>query len=290
MIEAGAVVKLLDIAPPPADVVGRCAFHYCDIRNPSDLSGHFDDVHCIWHLASLLAKSCRESPVAAWRTNVLGTTNVINELVGVRRRPRLIFASTVGVYELPAQCYPISEDSVLGATETYGTSKIAGEELIKTAAFGAGVSAVILRFFNVYGAGPASGSRGHFIAHWQERARRGDSLIIHGNGNQTLDLTHVSDIVRACQLASLIPLRQGEYLTFNIGTGKETSVLDIAHIFQHAIPQVRIEFDPHESERPFRRVASTKRASQILGFTARVTVSEGLPSLLAAGLRCSERV
>ena len=140
-----------------------------------------------------------------WATNVTGLRNVLEETLRSERGIRVVFTSSAAVYARGVPV-PTPETASLHPRGVYGASKVAGEGMVAAAAAATrDGSAVVVRPFTVYGPGPASGARGHFIAHWIEQATTGAPLSLHYGGEQTVDLGYVDDVVRALQAA-----REGE--------------------------------------------------------------------------------
>jgi UDP-glucose 4-epimerase len=280
LLEEGVDVTVLDVAPPPDDLLGRCRYVFCDIAVRESLRGVFTGHTSVCLFAALLAKGCRENPFRAWQTNVIGTANILDALATDSPRARVIFSSTGGIYA-PQDTYPVPECASKRHHNLYVSSKLAAEGMVHSYTATAGASAVILRFFTVYGPGPASGARGHFIAAWLECVRAAHPLTVHGDGGQTVDLTHVTDVVRACLLASQAPVNGGETQTYNIGSGMETSVGAIARWIQEHSPSTSITLQPDMHDYgPRRQFGDIGRARNDMGYIPRISPREGLMALM----------
>jgi len=133
---------------------------------------------------------------------------------------RLIYISSAAVYGEP-QRLPIDENHPTKPLSPYGLSKLAGEQVAQMLASGAAV----LRLFNVYGpgqTGPYAGVVSKFI----ERAKRGLPPVIYGDGTQTRDFIHVSDVARLVEVV----LDRGAAGVYNVGTGRAVSIRELAAI------------------------------------------------------------
>ncbi len=131
-----------------------------------------------------------------------------------------------------------------------------------------------LRYFNVYG--PRMASEGAYvtvISAFMAARRRGEPLQIHGDGEQTRDFTHVSDIVAANILAMDASMADGRAI--NIGAGHNVSINRIADL----IGGQRVRLDGRQGDMRH-TLADTTEASRILGWHPRVTVEEGIARLL----------
>ena len=188
-----------------------------DIRKPflsgkefinQDISVEFDiedDLESVVHLAALSGlQACNEDPDQAYKTNVLGTKNVL-ELCR-KKDAKIIFASSFAVYGFP---------------NTYSLTKTAGEWLCQQYGEKYGLKYSILRFANVYGenyhAKPVWNVVHTFI---QNIVDGNTSLLIHGDGNQTRDFVYVQDLVEKI---------------LNEITSKVSGVFDVCTTIQYSI-------------------------------------------------------
>jgi len=280
LLDAGERVRVLDIAPPPADLAGRCAVDRVDIRDAAATSRPLIGARAIVHCAGALARLCEDDADVGWTTNIEGTVHVLRAL---RAATRVVFLSTGGVYDAGDRL-PIDEGAPLGTRNLYAASKLAGEAMVAAAAMRTGASAAVLRLFTVYGPGPASGRRGHFVAGWVERMVRGEPLLVHGSGAQTVDATHVSDVVRAIMLVLTAPLPAGASRTYNIGSGRETSVVEVASCLRAVAPRVEVQHVPAPRASPTRQLASIARARAELGYEPAIEPRAGIVAFARAAL------
>lgn len=139
---------------------------------------------------------------------------------------RVVFASTAAVYGNPATM-PVSERTPIDCLSPYAKEKYNAEGLLRATASEHGTEAVILRFFNVYGQGqdPTSAYSG-VVSKFMERVAQGLPPVMYGDGLQTRDFVHVNDAVAAISAGLTREVRPG--LTVNIGSGKATSVVELA--------------------------------------------------------------
>lgn len=200
--------------------------------------------------------------------NVLGSLQVLQ--ASQTHGAKLIFSSTGGaIYgETPR---PAKEDDPLEPISPYGAAKLAAETYIGTWNRLHGGNNVILRFANVYGPRQESGLEGGVVAIFFERMSRGEQTTIYGHGRQTRDLTHVADIVSAT-LAAVDA--QG---LFNIGTGVETSVLELHELCSKvAGTEAEPAFEPERLGEIQRSVLDTTLAARELGWAPARTLEQGL--------------
>jgi len=201
---------------PPEAVLRRV-----DVRDLETMRRHVHDIDTVFHLAALT--DVVESEVRRdeyWSVNVLGTENVLR--IARELDAKLIFTSTAAVYgELDRAA---REDLKPNPLSFYGVTKLEGERLCMRYYTRYGVEVVVLRIFNVFGERARSGVVKIFL----ERARKGEPLIIYGDGEAIRDFIYVEDVVDALIKAALSKRVSGEIL--NIGSGKPIRVRDLAKI------------------------------------------------------------
>jgi UDP-glucose 4-epimerase len=179
----------------------------------------------IFHLAAIASVSkCNEEWVESHKTNLTGTLVVMDAARKLGGIP-VVYASSAAVYG----CQPngaIREDAPCKPSSPYGVDKFACELHAKAAYIIHQLPTIGLRFFNVYGSrqDPTSPYSG-VISIFADRLRKQLPLTIYGDGNQTRDFIHVSDIVRFLQQAMEKSNKEGE--VFNACTGKASSLLEL---------------------------------------------------------------
>ncbi|MHC1627122.1 MAG: SDR family oxidoreductase [Methanoculleaceae archaeon] len=235
----------------------------------------------VFHLAAVVSvPESIEDPAGTHDVNLTGTLNVLMAAreAGVRR---VVFASSASVYG-DARQVPLRETYCPSPLTPYAVQKSAGEAYARIFSREFGLSTVSLRYFNVYGPGqdPISPYSG-VISIFTHRIREGKPIIIHGNGTQTRDFVFVEDVVSANICAMDPGTPDGIY---NIGTGVETSILDLAYMLGDICGT-----DPdivHAPPRPgeiLRSCADIRRARSI-GYQPRVMIREGLARLITPSL------
>lgn len=246
-----------------------------DIRHTADLKQATKNVDIIFHQAALInvEKSVREPEL----THDINVTATIKLLECAREESaRFIFASSAAVYGHP-ETVPISEDAQTDPTSPYGLSKFAAEQYVNLYANLYGLSAVSLRYFNVYGSGQMSGNYSAVISVFAEQAAKGESITVEGDGSQTRDFVHVQDIVQANLLAANVEVT-GE---FNVGTGGSVSIIELAEIIRDLSGQeseiVYVDERPGDIDQSR---ADISRSSEKLGFEPTVSLENGLEGLI----------
>jgi len=236
-------------------------------------------VERIAHLAAQVSVvSSIANPLVDMTVNYGGTLHVLEyaRATGVRK---VAFASSAAVYG-DTSTLPVSEDVPTRPVSPYGIHKLASEHALDYYAAVHGVPVTALRFFNVYGPrqDPSSPYSG-VISIFADRARTGRPLTIFGDGKQTRDFVYVGDVVRALEVA----LGDGHSQTIaNVGTGRETTVLDLAKTVIELSGKTGSTIQ-HAEARPGEIVRSFARVERLaeLGVVAKTALADGLRDTLA---------
>jgi nucleoside-diphosphate-sugar epimerase len=238
------------------------------------------DADTVFHLAALRITQCAVEPARAMEVMVNATFDLL-ELCVQYRVQKVIMASSASIYGMATE-FPTPENHHSYGNRTfYGAAKAFGEALLRSFYDISGLDYVALRYFNVYG--PRMDIHGRYtevMIRWMERLERGLPPIIFGNGAQTMDLVNVTDVARANFLAATAPASD---VALNVGSGTETSLLELARLLGEAMDRGNIQ-PIHEAERAInpvpRRQAATDAARQIIGFTALTPLKEGIQNLV----------
>lgn len=231
------------------------------------------------YVVNLAADSINKSvadPYSSFDINVVGTHNVVAAAadLGVKR---IVYASSASVYGDPIKL-PMHEDDPLSPLTPYCIGKRTGEDILAYYQRRAGLSWIALRFFNVYGEGQKTTAYyTSVINHFVNRLKNGEAPVIDGEGKQSMDFIHVTDIARAVVLA--LTSEKGN-APINVGTGIDTTVEELARILIAAVgSDVEPQFNPRDVL-VSRRAADITRAKEILGFEAEVAVRDGMTRLV----------
>jgi UDP-glucose 4-epimerase len=207
-------------------VAAGAELHVADIRDPDAV---FDAVRpeAVFHLAAQAdVRLSVEQPQVDADVNVLGTVRILE--AARRHGAKVIFSSTGGA--IYGECTgPASESAERQPLAPYGTSKLCGEEYLATWNRLHGSRHVSLRFANVYGPRQEPHGEAGVVAIFMGLLHDGGTPRIYGDGSQTRDYVFVQDAVGA-MLAAL----DSEGGVFNVGTGVETSVLELYDAIQRA--------------------------------------------------------
>lgn len=206
--------------------------------------------------------------------NVAMTTAVC-ELHRAGRFRRLVQYSSSEVYGT-ARSAPMSEDHPLAPHTPYAAAKAATDLTALSYARTFDLETVLVRPFNTYGERQNDGAYAGLLPIVVRRVLAGESVEIHGDGEQTRDLTYVSDTVAGTLAAASSVAALGG--TFNLGHGSESSVNDTVAALLSALgrPDHPVE---HVAPRPGdvrRLLADTSRAHSAFGYAPRVALADGL--------------
>jgi len=184
----------------------------------------------VFHLAAFarIPPSIKD-PLKSCQVNFIGTCNLLQccREHGVKR---IMYSGTSAAYGLKNKS-PLTETMERDCLNPYSVSKTAAEDLIKMYYTLFGLESVMFRYFNIYGERqPLKGQYAPVIGIFLRQKMAGEKLTIVGDGLQRRDFTHVKDVVRANIMASQTENKDAIGEVFNIGTGKNYSVLEIANM------------------------------------------------------------
>ncbi len=257
----------------------RIRFVRGDICDKGNVKFALRNVDSVFHLAAIASVPYSvEHPEATYGTNVNGTTSLLEASSRSSVR-KFIYVSTSAVYGDP-EYLPIDENHPLNPISPYAESKQKAEQLCKEHEESSGLKTVILRPFNVYGPRQTGNQYAGVIVRFIDRLLERQPPIIYGDGLQTRDFIYVEDAVRALIFAS-----QNEEATgriFNVASGLPTSINQLAQLLVDMFGIDGVEpMHVGAREGDIRHsYADTKEAKTHLGFEAKITLREGLSSLL----------
>jgi UDP-glucose 4-epimerase len=259
---------------------GRVRVIEGDIRNNDLVRDAMEGVNVVFHQAAIRITHCAEDPRLAIEVLVDGAFNVF-EAASDHHVQKVVAASSASVYGL-AEDFPTNEKHHPYNNRTlYGAAKTFNEGLLRSFAEMDGLPYVALRYFNVYG--PRMDVHGVYtevLVRWMERIAAGNPPLILGDGLQTMDFVHVSDIARANILAAKAEISDD---VINIASGTETTLRELAAALLRAMnSDLGVEFGRERKVNPVpRRLADVQKAERLLGFRASTTLEDGLSSLVS---------
>ncbi len=220
------------------------------------------NIDSIIHLVGLPAvDQCAKNPQFSFLLNVLSVQNTL-EAMRMADIPKIVFSSSATVYGATSS-KQISETDPAMPSTVYGWHKLMAEEAIRTYSEAYGIKSVILRLFNVYGGNPKLGKE--VISIFINQALKNEPLLLKGP-EKFRDFVHMDDVAEAFSKALTTP--EANNLTLNIGTGKKTTLKQVASIVNAYFPTSKTIVSPAYDDGTG-LLASTDHARKILGFSPR---------------------
>ena len=252
----------------------KAEFHQKDLCNYTDIAPLFRNVECVFHIAALpRVQVSIENPVASHNNNINATFNVFlaAKESGVRR---VVYSASSSAYG-DQKVMPLVETALPSPMSPYGLQKFVGEGYAKVFALAYGIETVSLRYFNVYG--PRMANEGAYctvISIFLQQKNASKPLTITGDGEQTRDFTHISDVVRANILASESD-KVGKGEVINVGAGNNASVNKVAELIGGEKTYIPPRLEPHDT------LADNNLAKNLLGWIPKVKLEDGIKQLLS---------
>jgi UDP-glucose 4-epimerase len=236
-------------------------------------------IDVLFHQAAIRITQCAEDPRLAFEVLAAGTYNVLEAAVAAKVQ-RVVAASSASVYGM-AETFPTNESHHPYNNRTiYGACKTFNESLLRSFNEMYGLNYVALRYFNVYGERmDIHGAYTEVLIRWMKAILAGKTPLIFGDGTQTMDFVYVTDIARANILAAKSDVSDQ---VFNIASGRETSLLELAHALLKVMDSdLAVEHQAERKVNPVpRRLADVRDAYEKLGFRTQITLEDGLSRLV----------
>ncbi len=206
----------------------KVEFLHGSVTDSSLLKRALDGVEYVVHCAAVNIIAAQNEPLLDLEVNAGGTLKLLQAALACPTLKRLVYTSTASVYGNPLYL-PIPEEARTATMSNYAVSKLTAENYVRVHYLLHDLPATVVRYSNVYGPFQSPQNRyGGVITKFVNAALRGEPLKIHGSGIQTRDFTYVEDAVEATLMAVLSPKSEGG--TFNIATGREVSIRELAHL------------------------------------------------------------
>jgi UDP-glucose 4-epimerase len=221
----------------------------------------------VFHLAAKLPDGASLTDFRAFfDTNTRGTFNML-EAACLHDITRFVYASTMSVYSEPPQYLPVNESHPVSPQTPYGITKLTGEHVCNM--FSDRLSLVILRFGGAYG---MSQNEKDVIPVFLRQALHNQPITVYGDGTQSTDFVHIDDVISG----TLLAWEKGEPGVYNIGSGEETHIIDLAEKIKHITDsKSEITLSDKNTDRPFRFVLDISKARKTLRWSPRL-LDEGL--------------
>lgn len=277
LVEAGHdVIGLDDLSTSsPNKLLPEVLFTRGDVNDRPKLWTLLQGVECVYHLAARVIVP--ESVLYPAEYNLVNTGGTVNLMAAVRdaKVKRVVFISSGAIYG-NQEVQPVSEDAIPHPRSPYAVSKLAAEHYVKTIGNDAGTETVCLRVFNAYGPGQQiPPSHTPVIPSFLKQAQQNGTIVVHGKGTQTRDYVYLDDVVQAMMSAGRVENVNGE--TINVGSGVESSVLDIVNLVSEITGnEPEVIYNPRRGSGPQRLQADITKAGRLLGYQPQFDLHDGL--------------
>jgi UDP-glucuronate decarboxylase len=235
----------------------------------------FLEVEQVYNLACPASPvAYQENPIKTIKTSTVGMVNVLG--LAKRCKARLLHASTSEVYGDP-EVHPQREDywgsvNPIGPRSCYDEGKRVAESLCINYHLAHGLEVRIVRIFNTYGPRMDPGD-GRVISNFITQALRGEPLTIYGDGSQTRSFCYVDDLIDGF----LSMMDQDDVGPVNLGNPSEYSMLELAQeVIAATGSSSQLTHEPLPADDPRRRCPDITKAKQVLGWSPRVGLKDGL--------------
>jgi UDP-glucose 4-epimerase len=251
-----------------------------DFLVKSDVRSAIDGADVVIHLISTtLPKSSNENPAYDVQTNLLSTLSLLDIMIEAKIK-KIIFVSSGGtVYGRP-HTIPITEEHVTNPLVSYGITKLAIEKYLLLYKELHGLQPIILRVSNPFGHRQAITKQQGAVSIFIDKALKGETIEIWGDGSVTRDFIHIDDLARAFVLAVEY---EGEKNLFNIGSGRGTTLNELVDTLENILgtPIKRRYVESRNFDAPL-SVLDIALASRELGWKPDTSLGNGIRRTLTA--------
>lgn len=283
MIEDGVIPLVIELRANQSlkewALQGKISLFQSDLAAADDLRQQMGRVDSLIHLAALMddTDDVVTSGILSVEQNLLAFMNLLDGLPNLRH---ICFLSSMMVYADPPRYSPMDERHPTLPGNTYGVTKLAGEQYLRLFARQAGIGATVLRVCGVYGPGRYSPLLAHrAIPTFIRLVAAGQPPVVYGDGSERRDYVFVDDVVRAIQLSC----RRRAEGVYNIGSGGGVSIRELAHtiisLFGKSMEPLSKPF-PKPTE-TFDYSLDITKARRELGYEPAVSIREGLAREIA---------
>jgi UDP-glucose 4-epimerase len=242
-----------------------------DVREAEAVARAVEGTEAVIHLAAFgnVADSVTD-PLENFDVNARGTLVALEAAARAGAR-RFVFASTGGALIGDAPV-PVDESSLPRPISPYGASKLCGEGYCHAFRGSYGLETVALRFANVYG--PRSEHKRGVVTTFVKRALRGEPLVSYGDGSATRDFIYVDDLCAGIAATLASPAAEG---VIHLASERETAIGELARLVLDITgADVPVECVPRRRGEVERNFALARRAAQLFGFRAAVSLEDGV--------------
>ena len=287
LYQMGAQIRLLDIVWPEhikhlTSMLGQMEFVKADLRDEQSVEAAIDGCDWIFNLAGRSGAVASNSlPSGAYDdldVNCRGQLSLLEMCRKHNPKVKIVFSSSRLVYA-PTVELPVAETAPTEPRSIYGIHKLTAEKYHCLYARLYGLPTTVLRITNPYGPHQRPEQQCYGIINWFiHLTLSGQSIPIYGDGHQTRDYIHIEDVVQAFLIAGADGRSEGQ--VFNVGSGKPTRLVDMAHMIVEHAGSGRVEHIPWpmaaQQSESGDFIADVTQISQMLGWHPRIPLGEGL--------------
>ncbi len=272
LAQEGHTVKVIDLVTNP-----EFETIIADVRDRNEMMRYIRDAELVFHLAAKIeAGESVKNPQLFIDHNITGTLSVLDAMVenGVSS---IIFSSTAAVYGEPIRV-PIFEDDRTIPINPYGMTKLAVEGLLSSYVATHNLTAIALRYFNLYGPEEHHEPETHAIPRFIKQIHTNEEVTVYGSGGHKRDYIFITDVVEAhIKAISLSEQKPQQYHYCNLSTQRPASVLDIVRIIESVMEKkAQIKHYPERPGDPLVLVADASKAQELLEWSSQVVLETGL--------------
>lgn len=264
-----------------------------DMRDPAIVREAMNGNELVFHQAAL--GSVPRSIADPLQTNEVNVNGFLQVLLAARDEgvERFVFATSSSVYG-DIEELPKTEERIGSPISPYAVSKVVDELYAKVFADLYGIDVIGLRYFNVFGQGQdPEGSYAAAIPKFVKAFLSGEQPLIHGDGKQMRDFTHVENVIRANERAAIVKDPDALNTVYNVACGEGTELLDLLELLKRALAE-RVPSVKHiEAIHGEARVgdvqystASIEKIRKKLQYEPQVGLEEGLRRTMDYYIRC----
>lgn len=276
LIQEGHEVSIVDdlSTGKKKNVNPSADFHKLDILSPKlerVFNKHRPEA-IFHHAAQMDVRRSVKDPIFDGQVNILGTVNLLEQAVKVGTK-RVIFASSGGAVYGEQEQFPAAETHPTRPVSPYGISKLAGEHYLYYYGRTYGLQWTSLRYANVYGPRQDPFGEAGVVAIFTLKLLQNEQPVINGTGKQTRDYIAIDDVIEA----NMAVLNNGLTETFNVGTGRETSVNQLFRLLAEAAGSpIKERYGPERRGEQLRSCVDAGKLARAAEWEARTSLADGL--------------
>ena len=226
---------------------------------------------CIHSAAQINVQESLNDPEKSFKTNVIGTHNVL--ACALKFSTKVVIIGTCMVYDI-AQSEGISELSPVKPTSPYAGSKLAAENLALSYYYGLELPVVILRPFNTYGPFQKTNMEGGVVSIFIRNKIEGSRLKVFGDGNQTRDFLYVEDCADFIAEAAFSDKATGQII--NAGSGRDITINDLALLICKDPNRIEHVKHHHPQSEIQQLLCDNTKTREILNWQPKTPLEEGI--------------